>query len=73
MQKVEGSSPFIRECGREVDEFTAIAEKWGYRSDGTGELLPFCLECARREFAPLSRASDGLEHARQRGITSSRP
>ena len=23
-----------------VDEFTAIAERWGYWSDGTGELLP---------------------------------
>jgi hypothetical protein len=40
------------ECGREVDEFTAIAEKWGYWSDGIGELVPFCPECATREFAP---------------------
>jgi hypothetical protein len=30
------------ECGREVDEFTAIAEKWGYWSDGVGELVSFC-------------------------------
>ena len=28
------------ECDREVDEFTAIAEKWGYWSDGVGELVP---------------------------------
>jgi hypothetical protein len=28
------------ECGREVDEFTAIAEKWGYWSDGFGEFVP---------------------------------
>ena len=38
------------ECHREVDEFTAIAENWRYWSDGTGELVPFCPECARREF-----------------------
>ena len=43
------------ECGREVDEFTAIAEKWGYWSDGVGELVPFCPECARRESAPNAR------------------
>jgi hypothetical protein len=29
---------------REVDEFTAIAEKWRYWSDGVGELVPFCPE-----------------------------
>jgi hypothetical protein len=40
------------ECDREVDEFTAIKEQWRYWSDGRGELLPFCAECARREFAP---------------------
>ncbi len=28
--------------GREVDELTAITERWGYWSDGCGELLPFC-------------------------------
>jgi hypothetical protein len=27
------------QCGREVDEFTAIKEQWGYWSDGCGELL----------------------------------
>ena len=37
------------ECGRVVDEFTAIAERWGYWSDGFGELLPFCAKCAERE------------------------
>ncbi|MBA3434040.1 MAG: hypothetical protein H0U08_08115 [Actinobacteria bacterium] len=31
-------------CGREVDELTAITERWGYWSDGCGELLPFCSE-----------------------------
>ena len=32
------------ECRRTVDEFTAIAERWGYWSDGCGELLSFCPE-----------------------------
>jgi hypothetical protein len=45
------------ECDRAVDEFTAIAEKWGYWSDGVGGLVPFCPECARREFAPDARAN----------------
>jgi hypothetical protein len=40
------------ECRREVDEFTAIKERWGFWSDGCGALLPYCPECARREFAP---------------------
>ena len=40
------------ECECAVDEFSAIAKHWGFWSDGTGELLPFCPECARREFAP---------------------
>ncbi len=39
------------ECHREVDEFTAIKESWGYWSDGCGDLLPFCPKCAQREFA----------------------
>jgi len=30
------------ECDHAVDEFAAIAERWGYWSDGTGELLPLC-------------------------------
>jgi hypothetical protein len=45
------------DCGRKVDAFTAIAEKWGYWSSGVRELMPFCPECARREFAPDARAS----------------
>jgi hypothetical protein len=45
------------ECHREVDESTAIDECWGYWSDGCGELMPFCPECASREFAPDARAS----------------
>ena len=38
------------ECGREVDEQTAETEGWGYWSDGTGDLLPYCPECTEREF-----------------------
>jgi hypothetical protein len=44
------------ECKQEVGEFTAIAERWRYWSDGTS-LLPYCLECARREFASDAPAS----------------
>ena len=44
------------ECAREVDEFTAIAERRGFWSDGCGEPLPFCPECAsaslRRRVVP---------------------
>jgi len=32
-------------------------ERWGYWSDGCGELLSFCAECARREFADHAPAS----------------
>jgi hypothetical protein len=45
------------ECHREVDEFTAIHERWGYWSDGCSELLPYCPECAKREFASDTLAS----------------
>ena len=38
------------ECAREVEGFSAIAEKRGYCSDSVGELVPFCPECAKREF-----------------------
>jgi len=27
-----------------------MADEWGYWSDGCGNLLPFCPECAKREF-----------------------
>jgi len=50
------------ECEPEVDEFAAIAERWSYWSDGVGELVPFCPECAKREFAP--------DAARQNSMTS---
>jgi hypothetical protein len=49
------------ECDREVDEFTAIAEKWGYWSDGIGDLPPLCPECARREFAPNAPSRAGSD------------
>ncbi len=59
------------ECDREVDEFTAIAEKWGYWSDGAGELMPFCPECAKREFAPDARAYGSSPPARHHDASSS--
>jgi len=52
------------ECHREVDEFTAIAERWGYWSDGCGELLAFCPECAGREFGGRPTESVPPAHPR---------
>jgi hypothetical protein len=49
---VEETGIRCSECDREVDEFTAIAEKWGYWSNGVGDLVPFRPERAKREFAP---------------------
>jgi len=43
------------ECRDEVDEFTSMAKGWIYYSDGTS-LLPYCRECARREFASAAPA-----------------
>jgi hypothetical protein len=49
------------ECQRDVDEFTAIKERWGYWSDGCGDLLAYCPDCARRESrSALPRAGDRL-------------
>jgi hypothetical protein len=42
------------ECDLEVDEFTSIAEQWRYFHDGSGELLPYCPDCAAREFDPVT-------------------
>lgn len=57
------------ECRRSVDEFTAIAERWGFCSGGCGELLPFCPDCAAtREFAPDASAGGHAsrpEHTRE--------
>ena len=38
------------ECGRQVSGEVALAERWTYWSDGTGDPLPYCPECAAREF-----------------------
>jgi hypothetical protein len=47
------------ECGRAIDEFLAIEDRWTYWSDGT-DLRPFCPDCAEREFEhrPVGTASD---------------
>jgi len=50
------------ECKDGVDEFTAIATGWRYYSDSTS-LLPYCPDCARREFAadaPVSGSKSRL-------------
>jgi hypothetical protein len=54
------------ECRRSVDDFTAVMERWTYWSDGCGELMPFCPECAEREFSPAATAS-GQKSLRHRG------
>ncbi len=41
------------ECDLEVDEFAAVAA-WRYFHDGTGELVPYCPDCAAREFDPVT-------------------
>lgn len=49
------------ECGREANEFEAIAERWTFWNDGVGELLPYCSECAAREFGlpPMHKPGEG--------------
>ena len=57
MDKVEPDEPgrvACSECGRVVDEFEVIAEKWTYWSDGA-DLLPYCPVCAEREFGAEDR------------------
>ena len=52
MTEKEEPPPLVAcaECGRTVDDPEAIAQRWTYWSDGVGELLPYCPECAAREF-----------------------
>ena len=50
-------------CEREVDEFTAAAEKWRFLSDGR-ELLPYCPECSAREFGGEATEPVPLVHSR---------
>src|SRR6478736_3554298 len=38
-------------CGETIYEDEAQASRWGYWSDGAGDLYPFCIECATHEFA----------------------
>lgn len=48
--ELHGSAPatvVCAECAREVTEAEAQAQRWGYWSDGVGELRP---ECSKREF-----------------------
>lgn len=51
------------ECRREVDEFTAIKERWHFRRDGR-DLLPYCPQCARREFGGTETEPVPLAHPR---------
>jgi hypothetical protein len=45
------------QCGTEIDEDEAQAARWGYWSDGIGDLHPFCPDCAEREFGHRHRGS----------------
>ena len=47
------------ECGLEADERFTIAEHWTWWSDGCGGLLPFCPDCAEREFGHRTAYLDG--------------
>lgn len=38
------------ECGKVVEMDEAEQARWRYYSTGVGDLLPFCPECAHREF-----------------------
>ena len=59
-----GSSRHQREeYQREVDEFTAVAEKWRFFSDGS-DLRPYCPECSKREFGGKTTESVPLAHPR---------
>jgi len=71
LRPMEEAAIRCAERGRSVDEFTAIAERWGRWSDGCGELIPMCPECARREFAPDAPASGRLPRALLRAANSS--
>ena len=50
-------------CEREVDEFTAAAERWHFWSDGR-DLLPYCPECSEREFRGEATEPVPLAHRR---------
>ena len=42
------------QCGARASLEDAERDGWSLYSDGTGELLPFCAECSRREFGSTS-------------------
>jgi hypothetical protein len=46
------------ECGCTLGEDEAQAVRWGWWSNGLGDLYPYCENCARREFASDSFASE---------------
>jgi hypothetical protein len=48
------------ECGREPRDDENAADEWCCYSDGAGELVTFCPECAEREFARRTFEHSGL-------------
>jgi hypothetical protein len=49
-----------------VDEFTTIAERWLYYSDGR-DLYPYCPPCAEREFSENAPAGARLDRQENDG------
>lgn len=68
-QPIDDTAIRCTECNYEVDEFTVVAKGWRYWSDGTS-LLPYCPECARREFAPDAPASGRVPLVLPRGAST---
>jgi hypothetical protein len=60
---VENGRVQCSECSREVDEFEAISQEWGYWNDGS-DLLQYCRECAEREFGGEATEPVPLAHPR---------
>jgi hypothetical protein len=53
-----GSDPRCTECSRRPRRDENADDEWRVYSDGVGELLVFCPECAEREFSPRAPEAD---------------
>lgn len=51
-------------CSQTIYEDEAQAARWGYWSDGVGDLYPYCIECATREFARARRSRERASASR---------
>ena len=57
-------------CGCTLGEDEAQAFRWGWGSNGVGDLYPFCEVCARRESAPDAPRSEQRPLAQRRAASS---